>query len=501
MAKIKQESFHSGTVDSEMLSEAMLTRPQIFKNIVRERYAQKAPILALTELLGEGIGETTYDEETYTWGILGQPKLSAMIISTSGTAKVGNTWKITLSGDAWFEKGAVLGLEDDTNHILLVSDAVDTPKGKEFFAQVKGSNTDYTLPGELIATGKFVHFSSTNYQEASTRGHRLTMNTPNKLINCGTITRSDFDITGTALTTGILYEDMKENKAGGRDYYRGFMPMGVNPDGTLHLDFHIMQTENNLMNGRSSMDFVTGKTFNTIDGKKVVSGDGFEVQLEGSETIWFSPNDNAFTLTQKLNKFVTFRAMTDSMDTVDQIVMGGSGLGAVFNYVLRDYMVTNGEQVHINIGPDKKAVAGMRITEFVTPKGRVKYVYNPYFDGQGKVLKTIKYQGVDYKVSSFKGYFMPIRQLTDIQGRPIPSIQTMARAKRGINRNLIGGMLGGMTGLTQMLSGKGQERFAASYNRYASVQTGTDADMFMFLTEKMFIIHNPSEFARLMPLH
>jgi hypothetical protein len=468
---------------------------------VLERYAASTPLLTMGELFGSQLSEeTTYDQDLYTWGILGPPKFSARIMGTSGTAKVGNTWKITLSKDAWYEKGAVVKLEDDWNAILLTSDGVETSLGFEYSAQVKGSDPAFILPGELIAEGKYVTFDTTNYWEGSERGHQIPYVTPNKLVNAGSITRTDEDYTGTALTTGLLYEDVQiSKKSGEQERYRGFLPMAMK-DGKLMLDFHTMQTETGLISGISNFDPTTGKVYNTIDGKKTLSGDGFERQLEGSHTIWFHPNDREAE--------VTHRAVSDTVDTMDQLVMGGSGLQRVLHYTFRDYLVKGNEQVFINVGDNKKVKVGLKMDTFVTPKGELKFVYNPYFDrgsgadgkGDGRKMKEITYRGVSHPVSAYRGYFMPIRQLTNAKGQPIPSIQVMSRMKGGIHRGLVPGMIPGMSGLVQKMGGS-QSKFKASFDNYTKVATGRDGETFMFLSEKMIIVHNPTEFARLMPLY
>lgn len=511
MARIQQASFSAGTIDSELLSQAMLIEPQIYRDIVLERYAPTTPLMAMAELFGSQMSsESTYDTELYTWGILGPPRLSSQIISTTGTPKMNNTWEMELTKDAWYQKGAVLKLEDDHNSILLASDAIETSKGFSYKVQVKGQNPEFILPSELIATGKYVTFETTNYWEGSDRGHPIPFVTPNKLVNAGSITRTDHDITGTALTTGILYENVKVTD-NGKAKYRGFLPMGVTGDGKLHLDFHMMQTEAGLMSNAANFDPTTGKIYNSVDGKKTLSGDGFERQMEGGHTIWYHPNDRPAEVTAKLERFVTHRAMSDTLDTMDQLVMGGSGLQSVLHHTYRDFLVKTGEQVHINVGPDKKVKVGLRMDTFVTPKGEIKFVYNGYFDrgsggdgigsgSGGRKVKQITYRGIAYPISSFRGYFMPIRQLTNAKGEAIPSIQVMSRFKNGISRNLVPGTIPGMSGLVQKM-GRGTEKFRASYDNYTKVATGRDGETFMFLSEKMIIVHNPTEFARLMPLY
>lgn len=200
-----------GLTDSNKLSEAFLTEPEIVTKTLSFvfGYNYSNPISLLTG----GVGKTqSIKNNTFRWFLAGDLEKPSVIVEN---LEVGNT-KPGLGGSSFRVK-----LKDDQ----FVSGEVLIPDNREFPLIVLGVRSDdgdgfiYTLalldgktdpdkfiPTSLLEPGKELSKDFSAFEEGSRRSGSTTYNTPYQLENRLTIHRKNYELTGSASTDVMVIE-------------------------------------------------------------------------------------------------------------------------------------------------------------------------------------------------------------------------------------------------------------------------------------------------------
>lgn len=500
MGKISKAQMGSGTVDLPFLGLALARSPQMLQEFIVSRFADYPLTTLFQGIYPESQAEETLPSNQIKWNVYNLPEKPTYIVSVTGNAVVGSDIEITVT-DGWLRAGAKLRAEDGETQVHFSTNG--TPAGGEYTkytARVVGNVEGEPAPSWVFEKGKALNYMTANYEEGSEMGHPMYYGTGDEYRNNMTLHRHDADITGDAITEATIFDTMRTTSDGREKKYRGWLPDFMMSPTTSLLDFHQQACEEDHIYGRSNVDLLTGKVFNvnaTNSSKPVLMGDGLIPQLDGAYTQTFDPNDPIAAIRAKARNILTYlSAHWNLQDFLEMVVMGGMGAQAVMNDIMADEMKFQNQQVWMTPDKEGKVIAGLRYAEWITTFGKIKFMPNRTMGNIRKKERMIIYNGVSFPASSFDMYFMPIGLLSN--GKT--NIRFFAKGKnvggQMINRTLVFSHIQGVTGYLANRLSKAQ---AEGLSEYANlVSTGRDAEKFHLLSQKMIIVSNPTEFARLL---
>jgi len=510
MGIIKKQQLGSGTIDLPFLGSALATSPQMLQEFIVSKFGDQYP---LTTLL-QGIYPESQNEELIAgnqlkWQVYSQVQRPIYFRSVSGSTAVGGTYDIVVN-DGWVRSGAVLKLEDGVTLIRLSTNGTPVAGAGEqavrYTAETVGTVSGYQPAAYLFEPGRALNYVTAIYEEGSHEGHPMFYGTGDQYFQTMSLHRHKADMTGDALTTALIYETMREvkdgngNKTGQKKMYRGWLPdFMANPTTSL-LDFHQRACERYHIVGQANYDYSTGQIFNhnhTNAGKDVMMGDGFKQQLAGAYTKCYSVRDNISDIRRKFENMLTYlSAHWHSPDFLEMVAIGGRGAQLVMKDVMRDVRIAEGQQIWMTPDKEGKVVSGINSTEWITSFGRLKFMLSPQMGDSNERVTNLIYNGVSLPAESFDMYIMPISLLSN--GKT--NIRFFAKGKntmgQQVNRSLVFGHIQGMTGVLANHLSKAAGDLLSGYANL--VATGRDAEQFEVLSQKMLIITNPTEFARLL---
>lgn len=211
-----------GLVDSNKLSSAFLTQPEIVNKTLSFifGYHYGNPLALLTG----GIGQTQYiGNSEFQWNLVGDLERPSVITEyltpANGTPGINGTpFQIKLA-DKQFVSGEVLILDDRDFSLLVLGDAVQD--GNEFIYTVQlldgKINPAKFVPPALIAAGKEISKDFSAFEEGSSRSGITSYNSPFELRNRLTIHRKHYEVTGSA-ATDVMIIAMKDPATGKTSY-------------------------------------------------------------------------------------------------------------------------------------------------------------------------------------------------------------------------------------------------------------------------------------------
>ncbi|RYC69639.1 hypothetical protein [Spirosoma sordidisoli] len=505
MAKIIKQQFGAGTLDLPFLGLALARQPQMLQEFIVSRFASNN--LALTTLFQgiypESQGEEVLGSNQVSWEVYNLPEKPIYIDGIVGTPKVGNDIEVDLT-EGWLRAGAKLRLEDGRTLLHLQTNGSPRANGiVRYRGRIVGNNTEHEAPSWLFERNRAANYQTANYEEGSHMGHPMYYGTGDKYKQAMSTHRHDADLTGDALSEVTIFETTREipNSGGRTKTYRGWLPEFLRSPTTSLLDFHQRHCELDHIYGQSNINFETGEIFNineTNGSKKVMMGDGLIAQLDGAYTKCYDPKDSLSSIRNKVKNIITYMsAHWNNQDFLEMVVMGGIGADAVFQDVMAELQASSGVQVWRTPDSEGKVVVGLRFSEWIIGgMGKIKFVRNNSMGDITAKSRMINYNGVALNAESFDMYFMPIGMMSN--GKTNIRFFSKGKTVNGqqINRSLVFSHIQGVTGY---LSNNLSKASADGLSEYANlVGTSRDAEQFHLLSQKMLIVTNPTEFARLL---
>lgn len=213
-----------GLVDSNKLSNAFLTQPEIVNKTLSFvfGYHYNNPLALLTG----GIGQTQYiDNAEFEWHLAGdleQPTVITRLVEVGNlTPGIGGTpFKVALSMDGpQFVSGEVLIPNDRNFPVIVLGDGVQEGNEMVYTLQLLDGklNPDKFMPPALLAPGKEFSKDFTAYEEGSSRSGITNYASPFALRNRLTIHRKHYEMTGGA-ATDVMVIALKDPKTGKESY-------------------------------------------------------------------------------------------------------------------------------------------------------------------------------------------------------------------------------------------------------------------------------------------
>lgn len=219
-------------IDSNKLSNAMLTRPYETSRIVSYVLAAKdKEFNSSLDAITGGLGNVmTIDQDTYEWSILLDSDKAITIRKATWNgveitaanadtimAGIGNTPIQIWVDEKWFGPGAVVEFDDREYQVRFAGEPYQD--GNQFvytgfMADAQG--TSY-VPGEYLVPGRKIARLGAFYEEYSEEGDILNYGTHVKMRNSLFITRLQADITGTAYST-VLWIALQDPSTGKKSY-------------------------------------------------------------------------------------------------------------------------------------------------------------------------------------------------------------------------------------------------------------------------------------------
>ncbi|RYG98551.1 MAG: hypothetical protein EON58_06795 [Alphaproteobacteria bacterium] len=490
---IVRKAIHSGgTITVDSLIEASQFKPKVLQEFFASPWVfNRSPLTAfLSGLTGVSLKEDTTDSRIIKWMTYGMTEKPIYIMAARGTFRVGSDNEIDVA-DGLIFPGAVLRMED-RHYQLLVKRVLNSKiASSTLLVQVIGNNPNTVVDSRYYERGRSLKMQSAVYGEGSQKGHPGRWSTGDERVNGSTIVRTDKQITGSAQVQG-LYLDIAV--PGHTDSYTTYLP-DVIQDNQSTLGLHLERCEEQGLYGINNVNYGSGtgggQVYNTDDSGRVVQmGDGLLEQWEQGYTLGYRLTDSPDQIRNKLASMVRMLRMIQDADTIDLNVCGGEGAQYVFSTVMADWLDKNSVQYMVDGNGDRAPVAGLTdiVSTFVTPWGKINFIYCKAFNDRSESGQMLSYNGQVMSADSFDFRFF-VRKL-GADGRMNIRKYNLEGTSNGrtINRGLVSGFLPGMTGLTTSSNTAAQLDLAKSV-----VSSFQDSDYFGFLSEFVYIVAVPAE--------
>src|SRR5690606_20078844 len=207
-----------GLVDSNKLSSAFLTEPEVVNRTVSfvMGYKHSNPISLLTG----GIGKTQYvNNSEFRWYLSGDLERPSVItelleVGNSTPGLGGSTFRVKLKDDQ-FVSGDVLIPNSREFPVVVIGDRIHDGDGFIYTLMLQDGSSDPAkfMPVELLEPGKEFSKDFTSYEEGSSRSSLTSYNSPFELRNRLTTHRKHFEMTGSA-STDVMIIALKNEATG-----------------------------------------------------------------------------------------------------------------------------------------------------------------------------------------------------------------------------------------------------------------------------------------------
>lgn len=211
-----------GLVDSNKLSNAFLTQPEIVNKTLSFifGYHYGNPLSLLTG----GIGKTQYvDNSEFQWHLIGDLERPSLITENlqpaDNTPGIGGTPFQVKMAEKQFVSGEVLIPNDREFPVIVLGDAVQDGNEYIYTLQLLDGKFEPSkfMPPALLAAGKEFSKDFSAFEEGSSRSGITTYGSPFQLRNRLTIHRKHYELTGGA-ATDVMIIAMKDPKSGKTSY-------------------------------------------------------------------------------------------------------------------------------------------------------------------------------------------------------------------------------------------------------------------------------------------
>lgn len=206
----------AGLTDSNHLSTALLTEPEVVNNtlsfVFGYRYGN--PLSLLTG----GLGKTKIiGNRQYQWRLIGDLERPISIVRSLGDG--GSTpglynqpFRVVLA-EKEYASGEVLIPDDRDYPVIVVGDVIQEGDGFVYTLQLLDQDPQAFMPPALLEAGKEFSKDYSAYEEGSARSGLTTYGSPFEMRNHLTTQRKSYEITGSA-ATDVMAIAMKDPKTG-----------------------------------------------------------------------------------------------------------------------------------------------------------------------------------------------------------------------------------------------------------------------------------------------
>lgn len=210
-------TWHSGLVDENMLSQALLTKPEVVTPILSYVFGKFEN--NTMDFLTRGMGRVQFIENReYEWPLMGEDEkaipiikaldqFGAVVLSDSVVGGNGQLFTIVLP-EKWFGAGAIISFDDREYSARVQGEAI---QDGENFVYTLHSTSSKGIPGSLLQPGNEVSRDFSAYEEYSDEADDVNFATPFKMRNQLTTIRLKYAITRSAYDSVMIITIQGDN--------------------------------------------------------------------------------------------------------------------------------------------------------------------------------------------------------------------------------------------------------------------------------------------------
>jgi hypothetical protein len=210
--QLYKTKYFSGLVDSNMLSNALMTKPHEVSPAISYILGMYDTGNVL-DFITNGLGNTTTIENNeFEWNVMiehdkaimiKQAKWNGATIASTDTPGINNTPITLWLSEKWFGPGAVVAFDDREFVARIAGDPYMDGNDWVYTVYVVGDSNKF-IPPSLLAVGKQVSREGSLYEEGSEEADITNYNSPFKLRNRLSTMRLSYEITGSAYASVMV---------------------------------------------------------------------------------------------------------------------------------------------------------------------------------------------------------------------------------------------------------------------------------------------------------
>ena len=463
------------------------------------------------------VGRKDIAESIIRWRIIDdtcEPAYVTSNVQVPSTLTVGQNYSVELN-ESWLELDALLQTENpDWILILTGKDPNPSGPGTKYQFQVVGmDNTDTSFPARLLEPGKKLNYIGNAKGEKSASGQPLwDRNKGEDYFNTTTYMRHEFEASGHAMSTKqwtYLYDMMQASDGQMKKKLTGYFPFTFDV-----MNDHMDYVHEMLYYSRGNFDPAGRKIINQSGQgrhKDRPLFSGLREQMDSTRHVWhYDPiNDSATKISKLIDHATTYQRNEMRIppnQEVKWVLMTRNGGDMVVTNAWYDRIInTTGQQVQLQKGSDGKVESGFGVRGYRTVHNDTISVMNiDYQRKRGVYEESAQYDSIAYPKTSFDLYLVPVYTVPGMGGRKNISIYTKKHTMTDgtvINRGLVVGHIGGMTGMGNSAGLDAGARITqevnAAYLSRFNVGSEVDADKFMVASEFSVAVYNPDDILKI----
>lgn len=498
----------NGPAAAQMATTVFQTLPSMIDS--------RTAFTALTNLQGaiseKGVGGFSIKEETmsrsvYKWGMHDRMEIPSFVVDSTEVPEAvrpGQKFWVTLNENYIQVDGLFRARDRETVFMVMaIGDNTGTDGGtryqldlvdndsqtlvpiKHLFAEGSPLNYGGTAKGELSATGQWTRGGQMSEYFANTQTHR-----------------SQVQASGSALTTDTQWLWYAQPGPNGKPEARPLLPEIMARE---LLTGHFQKMGEIMFHGKSNYDPVAGVFLNQANSNQGAktdrpTSDGWLRQMRYTRQQYYGVDPTVSTAVSDALKALKGAAATLKKSlglpaNTTFLLVTGDGGARLYNDA---YLLENvNKNVQYHITPDVKAsvAAGLDATALKIPEGWVYTVNIGSTTARGQQYDSIIYDGSSYPVKDFDAYLIPVFKEAYADGRA--NLRVIAKEFGGINRTLVTGNIGGMSGLHGTMASRVMEILNSDtaamkkINDFSSVATPVDGESAHALSEWAQVVEDP----------
>lgn len=414
----------SDLVDSNMLSNAMVTKPYETGRVISYVLAnekQRGTVLdALTGALGNVM---VVDQSSYEWSVEMDSDVAITIrkATWNGTeitsanansllAGIGNTPIMIWTDLKWFGPGAVVELDDKEYQLRFAGEPYQDGNQYVYTGYIVEAQPGSYIPGEFLVPGRKISRLGAFYEEFSEEGDILNYGTHIKMRNSLFITRLDADITGTAYST-VMWIGYKDPRTGKTDYLWGdVQEWKLIQAWSQRTERMLAYSRSNQFNGAVNLLGTNGRPVSVSAGllQQIAPSNKryyTELTTELLEDFLFDLSYNLLGFNQR--KFVALtgemgmkefdrvlKEKVSTMQLIDTVFVSGSGQELTLGGQFTTYKMLNGVELTLKHFPVYDSTEHNRLLHPITKKPLESYRFTfldvTPRDGKPNIVKVVR---------------------------------------------------------------------------------------------------------------
>lgn len=419
----------------------------------------------LVESTGKLIGN-----KAYRFDVIGRIETSAVILSQIGASAIGGSFQLLMK-DQYLYEGAIVVFNSRLQARVMDNGTGSPTSGFIYtFQTVDGTTFSWTTDVAGQSGVYTCMMNNSAYGEGSLRGY-MRDKKPDVFVNHTTIQRKTAAITGSADSDVLWYEFSNE-----KGMARGWMYAKVQQ---LKAQMSI-EDERNKLFGVSSMKNSDGslRTISALGndletGLPIITGDGFEQQVNGNNILFGSGSDGNPTADDFEDIMQTMQLDSNQVDEIEWYAIMGTAAYANLQRVAPTISGNQGTQLFQNVAQSDQAggakvATGFNFMRLNINGNSVMAIKHTAFD-DSRMFTDLDAQGNPNMSSTI--FFIG---MTKAGYGDSPTMEILSKGANGVNRKMIDADYIGLTG------------------KSGFVQSEVDANKYACLKEDMLVVYNTS---------